>query len=130
HAGIGQSSSSSLSSGLTFGRKKAARTGGGIGDPRPLTAFQMTSLKRRSSSWSSLARSAFSDQSAPHAPTRLTAFMSVLGTSFAYAAVSALALNEWYIGRAAASNWLIGLGPEIGPTVLNKLDVHFIGGPT
>src|SRR5262245_59168753 len=52
--------------------------------------------------------------------------MSVLGISCAYAVTSGFAVNEWYIGRAAASNWLIGLRPRISSMVRSMLDVEYM----
>src|SRR5438874_7012740 len=40
--------------------------------------------------------------------------------------MSGRAANEWYIGRAAASNWLIGGKPRISPIVRNMLAVEYM----
>src|SRR3954464_11323709 len=86
----------------------------------------MTSLNRMSSSWSSFARFAFSDQSAPQAPATLTAFRSAFGTSWAYGVKSGFDVNAAYMGRAARSNWLIGLRPRISSIVCSRLDVEYM----
>lgn len=49
------------------GRKNAARTGAGMRLSAPRTDFQMISLNRISSAWSSFARSNFSESAAPKA---------------------------------------------------------------
>src|SRR5262249_42690933 len=71
----GQSSLSFFSS-LRCGKTKAARTGGGIGEFGPRTDRQITSLKSRSSAWSSLLRSNFSDSLAPQAVALFFSFRS------------------------------------------------------
>src|SRR5687767_12991799 len=94
------------------GRKNAARTGAGIFDVGPFTDRQITSLNRMSSARSSTARLNFSDRAAPYAPGWFNAFRSASGTRWVYGSSVGFAVNEWYIGRAAASNWLIGFSPR------------------
>src|SRR5205807_7615063 len=117
-------SSSSLSS-LTCGTTKAARTGGGIGASGPRTDRQTTSLRSRSSAWSSLLRSNFSDSLAPQALNLFFALRSVSGTRCLYGRRSGSGWNEAYIGRAAASNWLMGRRPRLNSIVRNMLVVEY-----
>ena len=79
-----------------------------------------------SSAWSSCSRFARSDHSAPHAPATFTAFRSAFGISRVYGVTSGVPVNDRYIGRAAASNWLIGLRPRINSIVRNRLDVEYM----
>src|SRR5437868_5164157 len=103
--------------------KNAARTGGGIGLFAPFTDFQMISLKIRSSAWSSFSRLSFSEIAAPKAVEAFTSLRFTFGTTCLYGVRSGFAVNELYIGRAAASNWLIGLRPRISSIVRNMLVV-------
>src|SRR5262249_37044468 len=115
-----------FSSTFKCGNTNAARTGGGIGDFGPFTDRQMTSLKRRSSARSSCVRSNDSDNFAPQASDLFFSLRSTSGTACLYVAKSGVAWKAWYIGRAAASNWLIGLSPRISSIVRSMLAVEYI----
>src|SRR6187200_1812613 len=96
----------------------------------PFTDFQITSLKSRSSAWSSFSRFALCDHSAPHAPARLVAFRSTVAGACVNGVESGVPVNDPYIGRAAASNWLIGFRPRINSIVRNMLVVEYIAEST
>src|SRR5262249_24088906 len=51
---------------------------------------------------------------------------STSGTTCVYDLSSAFAANDGHIGRAAASNWLIGFRPRINSIVRNMLAVEYI----
>src|SRR5688572_7289770 len=106
--------------------KNPALTGAGIGLSAPLTERQITSLNNKSSAASSVSRSNFADISAPHASFGFFASMSTSGLTCLYTLLSGFAVNERYIGRAAASNWLIGFRSRISSIVRNMLLVEYI----
>src|SRR6185312_3013197 len=110
-----------------LGSTNAERTGGGIGESFPFTAFQMISLKTRSSARSSASsRSSFNDASAPKASLAFLAFKSIRAGWAANGARSAVGANEAAIGRAAASNWLMGSRPRINSIVRSIDEVLYI----
>src|SRR4051794_37533155 len=104
----------------------AERTGGGIGEWAPRTAFQMISLNTRSSARSSISRVNRFEASAPQADARFFADRSVFGMRWEYGVRSAVAVNAADIGRAAASNWLIGSRPRISSIVRSIDEVLYI----
>ena len=111
---------------FTFGTKNPARTGAGIGLFAPFTERQITSLNSKSSAASSFSKSNVADIAAPHASRLFFSFRSTAGLTCLYAVRSGFAKNEAYIGRAAASNWLIGFSPRISSIVRSMLLVEYM----
>src|SRR5262245_19949703 len=63
---------------------------------------------------------------APHASFGFFASMSTSGLTCVYGLSSGVVAKERYIGRAAASNWLIGCSRRISSIVRNILLVEYI----
>src|SRR5262245_62471463 len=70
--------------------------------------------------------SSSADIAALHAAFWFFASMATSGLTCVYGVSFGVVANERYIGRAAASNWLIGCNPRISSIVRNMLLVEYI----
>ena len=97
-----------------------------MGTFAPRTDRQMISLSVCSSAASASRKSIFADSAAPQLSGAFRSLMSTWAATWTNGVRSALAWNESYIGRAAASNWVIGFRPKISSIVRNMLDVEYM----
>src|SRR5204863_525133 len=99
---------------------------GGIGLWAPRIERQMTSLSRRSSAASSLAKFILAEMSEPHAVRKLRCFRSTFAGNALYGLKFGAVVNELCIGVASASNCDIGRKPRINSIVRNMLLVQYM----
>ena len=118
---------SSSPSALPRGITNAARTGAGDRRLRPLHRSPDHLIEQQVVHRVLLRRSRSpSDRFAPHASALFVSFRSTWPRRARRASGPASAGNAFAIGRAAASNWLIGFRPRINSIVRSMLLVEYI----
>ena len=120
-----QATRHSRSSRSQCGMKNAAWTGGGMGLAGPADGSP-DDLVQPCSSAASVAEVHLAESAAPQASAVLRSPRSTWAGRCVKGVKSGLAWNESYIGRAAASNWVIGFRPRISSIVRNMLEVEYM----